>query len=71
VPAEIEPYEDLPGDETPGEITVTGDWPHNGARYEPNGGVPEGGLNGSSATMPVDGVEGATIPSQLPGRFQD
>jgi len=71
VPAEIEPYEDVPGDETPGEITVTGDWPHNGARYEPNGGVPEGGLNGSSATMPVDGVEGATIPSQLPGRFQD
>jgi hypothetical protein len=75
-PAEIEPYEDAPadielGDVVPGDAAANGDWPHNGTRYEPNGGVPEGGLNGSSATVPVDGAEGASIPSQLPGRFQD
>jgi two-component system OmpR family sensor kinase len=78
-PTDIEPPEDVPSDAIPGDVTANDGWPHNGARYEANGGVPDGGLNGSSAPMPVDGdgggavggAEGASIPSQLPGRIQD
>jgi two-component system OmpR family sensor kinase len=63
-PGEIAPYEE------PYEEMPTEPGPHNGARH--NGvGQHDAGLNGSSAAMPVDGAEGATIPSQLPGRFQD